>query len=196
MLKKRGAFTLIEMLIAFAIAMFILSVFYLMYGTYQNRLIKVIQKSQGQQAVRLLSTKIRQELKSAIGVVIPESNTQTEAIRILMGEQFGHQNYSVEYSYVREKKAIAFVERDGDSIIRQGIFLGGQTQILGFYTGSNQVDQQILTQKHRIDITIEYFDTVQTKTVEGKQEIRPMVALVTVYPRYTNMLLRIDVPQT
>ncbi len=196
MRSKRGAFTLIEMLIAFAIAMFILSVFYLMYGTYQNRLIKVIQKSQGQQAVRLLSTKIRQELKSAIGVVIPKSNTRTEAIRILMGEQFGHQNYSVEYSYVREKKAIEFIERDGDRVIRQGIFLGGQTQILGFLTGSNQVDQQILTQKHRIDITIEYYDTVQVKTVGGKQEIRPMVALITVYPRYTNMLLRIDVPQT
>ncbi len=195
-MRTQTGFTLVEMLIAFVIGMTILGTFYMMQGTFSRRLIKVIQKSQGQQAVRLLTTKMRIELKSAIGVEDPNPNDGlTDSIRIYLGRHFGHENFSIEYSYVRDRKAIQFVERDGDRVIQEGLFLGGQTQILGFYAASNDINEQILTQKHRVSVTIEYFDTTKRNENGRFELLEPQAALLSVYPRYTNMKLKIDVPQ-
>ena len=92
-----------------------------MHGTYQIRLVKLIQKARGQQAVRLLMTKIRQELKGAVKVYVPTgpqgmdespigdhqfSGVRNDILVIQMGRTNIHDypGYTVQYEYLREKK--------------------------------------------------------------------------------------------
>lgn len=212
--SRRSGFTLIELLIGFLLAMFILSVFYLMHGTYQVRLVKLIQKSRGQQAVRLLLTKLRQELKGAVKVYIPTgprgsndaelgdhqfSETRNDILVIQMGRTNtrDYSGYTVQYEFIRDKKAILYKEfKNGNELLSERMFLGGSTQILGFHVRQTDKTEQILIQKHKVDVEIEYFDTAkQTKDSRGHEMIVPLRANLTVYPRPINMLLRIDVPQ-
>lgn len=211
---RKFGFTLIELLIGFLLAMFILSVFYLMHGTYQVRLVKLIQKSRGQQAVRLLMTKLRQELKGAVKVYVPTGprgsddssvgdHQFSEARNDILVIQMGRTNirdypgYTVQYEFLRDKKAILYKEfKNGNELISERIFLGGNTQILGFHVRQTDKTEQILIQKHKVDVEIEYFDTAkQVKTSSSHELIIPLRANLTVYPRPINMLLRIDVPQ-
>lgn len=210
--RKRG-FTLIEMLIAFALATFILSVFYMMYGTYSSRLTKVIQKSRGQQAVRLFLTKLRQELKGALEVYVPNEPPSGDALNlphvytdprndvliIVLGRSNIHDypGYTIKYEYIKDKKAIRYSEyKNRNELIREGLFLGGLTQILGFHAQQTGKTEQILIQKHKVDVELEFFDLEKAgKKVDDKRLILPMKATLTVYPRPINMLLRIDVPQ-
>jgi len=211
--RRRGGFTLIEMLIGFALATFILSVFYMMYGTYSSRLSKVIQKSRGQQAVRLFLTKIRQELKGALEVYVPNSppgpdaqdlphvytEPRNDVLIIVMGRSNIHDypGFTVKYEYLQDKKAIRFSEyKNRNELIREGLFLGGLTQILGFHAQQTGKTEQILIQKHKVDVELEFYDMEKAgKKVGDKRLILPMKANLTVFPRPINMLLRIDVPQ-
>lgn len=211
--NKKG-FTLIELLIGFLLAMFILSVFYFMHGTYQVRLVKLIQKARGQQAVRLIMTKLRQELKGAVKVYVPTgpqtsddapigdhqfSGTRNDILVIQMGRSNirDYPGYTVQYEYLREKKAILYKEfKNGNQLIKERLFLGGNTQILGFHVRQTDKTEQILIQKHKVDVELEYFDTAKiNKTSNGREMVVPLRANLTVYPRPINMLLRIDVPQ-
>ncbi len=210
----RKGFTLIELLIGFLLAMFILSVFYLMHGTYQVRLVKLIQKSRGQQAVRLLMTKLRQELKGAVKVYVPTgpqsmdeaplgdhqfNETRNDILVIQMGRSNirDYPGYTVQYEYLRDKKAILYKEfKNGNQLVKERLFLGGNTQILGFHVRQTDKTEQILIQKHKVDVELEYFDTAKlTKSSDGREMVVPLRANLTVYPRPINMLLRIDVPQ-
>lgn len=214
--SKKSGFTLIEMLIGFFLSMFILSVFYFMHGTYQIRLIKVIHKARGQQAVRLFMTKIRQELKGATKIYIPKGpksadeqefpyewrESRSDVIFIQMGRTNirDYPGFTVMYEYVQDKKAIRFREfqRQGGRLVplREGIFLGGNTQILGFHASQTDSREQILIQKHKVDIELEYFDIVKPGAKkDGHEMVIPLSSKLTVYPRPINMLLRIDVPQ-
>jgi prepilin-type N-terminal cleavage/methylation domain-containing protein len=213
MTGKRG-FTLIEMLVAFFLATFILGVFYMMHGTYQVRLIKVIQKSRGQQAVRLLMTKLRQELKAATAVYIPSSppapeyqdlpyvytEPRNDVIIIMQGRSNlrDYPGYTIKYEFIREKKAIRFSEyKNRNQLIRQGLFLGGLTQLLGFHAQQSGKTEQILIQKHKVYVEVEYYDMEKTgeKFGDNRELVIPLKASLTVYPRPINMLLKIDVPQ-
>ena len=212
MRRKRG-FTLIEMLVSFFLATFILSVFYMMHGTYQSRLIKVIQKSRGQQAVRLFLTKLRQELKGALEVYVPNSppggnaldlphvytEPRNDILVIVLGRSNIHDypGFTIKYEYIQEKKAIKFAEyKNRNELIRQGLFLGGLTQILGFHAQQTDKTEQILIQKHKVDVELEYYDMEKRgKKASDKRLILPLKATLTVFPRPINMLLRIDVPQ-
>lgn len=212
-LQSKG-FTLIELLVGFLLAMFILSAFYFMHGTYQVRLVKLIQKARGQQAVRLLMTKLRQELKGAVKVYIPTGpqdmsdgpigDHQFGGVRNdILVIQMGRSNtrdfsgYTVQYEYLREKKAILYKEfKNGSELIKERLFLGGNTQILGFHVRQTDKTEQILIQKHKVDVELEYFDNAKIdKTLDGREMVVPLRANLTVYPRPINMLLRIDVPQ-
>ena len=212
--SRRKGFTLIELLIGFLLAMFILSVFYLMHGTYQIRLVKLIQKARGQQAVRLLMTKLRQELKGAVKVYVPTGPQASQEAAIgdhqfneirndILVIQMGRSNirdypgYTVQYEYLRDKKAILYKEfKNGNQLITERLFLGGNTQILGFHVRQTDKTEQILIQKHKVDVELEYFDTAKlTKGSDGREMVVPLRANLTVYPRPINMLLRIDVPQ-
>jgi Tfp pilus assembly protein PilV len=198
----RRAFTLIELLVSFAIAMFILSTFYLMHSSYQNRLVKMIQKARGQQAVRLLLTKMRQELKSATKVEILENplspGLNYSAVKIYMGATNirRYEGYAVQYAFDKEKSAIKFSEYEKENeLIRDYYFLGGLTQIMDFYVHQTSLNEQILTQKHKVDVQVDYYDAVSNVKENNQEQLRPMMARLTVYPRATNMFLRIDVPQ-
>lgn len=201
LLVKKHGFTLVELLVSFAIAMFILSSFYLMHSTYQNRLIKMIQKARGQQAVRLLLTKMRQELKSATKVEIVENpigiGLPNSAVKIYMGttNTRPYDGYAVQYAFDKARYAIKFSEYKKETeLLREYYFLGGLTQIMDFYVHQTSLNEQILTQKHKIDVQVDYFDAVNNEKGGGELK-RPMMARLTVYPRATNMFLRIDVPQ-
>ena len=185
-----------------------------MHGTYQVRLVKLIQKSRGQQAVRLLLTKLRQELKGAVKVYIPTgprgandselgdhqfSETRNDILVIQMGRTNirDYSGYTVQYEFLRDKKAILYKEfKNGNELLKERMFLGGNTQILGFHVRQTDKTEQILIQKHKVDVEIEYFDTAkQGSGSRGQEMIIPLRANLTVYPRPINMLLRIDVPQ-
>jgi len=203
------------MLVAFLLATFIMGIFYMMHGTYQVRLIKVIQKSRGQQAVRLLMTKLRQELKAATSVYIPSSppspeyqdlpyvytEPRNDVIIILQGRSNlrDYPGYTVKYEFIREKKAIRFSEyKNRNQLIRQGLFLGGLTQLLSFHAQQSDKTEQILIQKHKVYVEVEYYDIEKRgeKFGDSRELVVPLKASLTVYPRPINMLLKIDVPQS
>ncbi|PCJ20355.1 MAG: hypothetical protein COB02_04795 [Candidatus Cloacimonadota bacterium] len=208
--KNKKAFTLIEMLISFLLAMSILSVFYFMHMTYQNRLIKLIKKVKGQQAVRLFLTKLRQELKAATEIYVPtrqadssvpyewQGDSRRDVVVLFLGRSNIHdyEGYAVKYEYIQEKKAIKYSEyKNRTELIRQGIFLGGDTQILAFGVYPTDLNEQILMQKFQVHVEIGYFDiTRKGKTVENELMV-PKVAYLSVYPRAINTSLLIDVPQ-
>jgi len=211
--KKRG-FTLIEMLIAFFLAMFILSAFYLMHGQTQRRLVKMIHKARGQQAVRLFMTKLRQELKGATKVYIPtqapgadeqnlpyswDGQPRSDVIILMQGRSNtrDYPGFTIKYEFIKEKGAIRFSEyQNQNQLIREGIFLGGNTQILSFHAKQSDQSVQILSQKHKVDVWIGYYDIAKPGSVGGdNREVVPLEASLSVFPRPINMLLRIDVPQ-
>jgi competence protein ComGF len=200
--NRVSGFTLIEFLIAFSLSMFILGVFYMMYGTYQGRLIKMIQKARGQQAVRLLLTKMRQELKTAVKIEIPENTYTTGLPNSCVKIYMGYSNlrdidgYAMQYCLVKETGAIHYLEFANDSDVqKEANFLGGLTQIQNFYVHQSSLNEQIMTQKHRVDVEIDYYDSVKTERGSDAKLYRPMSAKMSVYPRTTNMSLKIDVPQ-
>jgi hypothetical protein len=213
--KKRKAFTLVEMLIGFLLAMCIMGVFYFMHGTYQYRLVRVMQKSQGQQAVRLFLTKLRQELKESLAVYIPAGGPPSgdfanlpydytgpanDVILLMLGrsELHDHPDYVIKYEYIKDKKAIRFSEYANKNQLlgTPRLFLAGNNQILGFHAQQTGLNEQILTQKCRVDVEVEYFDTAKVKDYgQANKRVVPMKANLSVYPRAINMGLRIDVPQ-
>ena len=100
------------------------------------------------------------------------------------------------YEFDKKKGAIVFSEYENrNQLIRTGNFLGGNTQILGFSAHQTDMNEQILIQKFKVDIEIDYYDTTKEGKSKNNKSIVHSKANLTVYPRHINMMLRIDVPQ-
>ncbi|MCJ8347843.1 prepilin-type N-terminal cleavage/methylation domain-containing protein [bacterium] len=210
-LRNKKAFTLIEMLISFLLAMSILSVFYFMHITYQNRFVKLMKKVKGQQAVRLFLTKLRQELKASTEVYVPtrpaDSNSvpfewqgspRRDVLVLFLGRSNinDYNGYAVKYEYIESAKAIKYSRyQNRVELINERMFLGGDTQILSFEVFPTDLNEQILMQKFQVYAQIGYYD-ITRKEKKGKNElIVPKYAHLSVYPRAINTSLLIDVPQ-
>ncbi|MCO4783562.1 MAG: prepilin-type N-terminal cleavage/methylation domain-containing protein [Candidatus Cloacimonetes bacterium] len=208
--RHKKGFTLIEMLISFFLAMSILSVFYFMHITYQNRLVKLMKKVKGQQAVRLFLTKLRQELKQSIEIYVPtrpadssvpyewQGSPRRDVVVMFLGRSNLHDydGYAIKYEYIEEEKSIRYSEyKNRTELIRQGTFLGGDTQILSFEVFPTDLNEQILMQKFQVYAQIGYYDITRKEKKSKNELIVPKYAHLSVYPRTINTSLLIDVPQ-
>lgn len=201
--KRRGGFTLVEMIVVFCLTAIVLTLLYDAFYTGAIRNWLVARKVEGQMAIRILLTRLRLELKSAIGTVFIEKNGQMMTIPLenqTTARDDPNRLYFSQYEFDEEKHSIVYRKfgprgPEGPPI-EERVWLGGRSEIQNFLCIDTTENEQILFQYYRVMIELTHYDvkTSQRKLESGEK--RELITVqTTVYPRRVNMELRIEVPQ-
>ncbi|MBI4872572.1 MAG: hypothetical protein HY814_13510 [Candidatus Riflebacteria bacterium] len=213
--RQRRAITLIEMLFIMVLTTIVFILFQQIFSTTSIRAIGLGKRADGQESVRILTARIRQELKAAVGLVEIQQNGRLLTIpledRRFEPEHLNRYYYS-QYEYNPDQKEIIYrkLNRDKGGPLEERLWLGGKTQVLNFYATATSENERILFQYYRVVVQIDHFD-VKLKPKKSKEEMEAEEGVVTdpskidprdvvhtattVYPRRVNMELRIEVPQ-
>ena len=211
----RPGFTLVEMLFTMILMTIVMVLFNEVFSGTSLRVVGVGKRADGQETVRILCARIRQELKSAMGLVEIQQNGRMLTIP-LEDRRFppDHLNryYYSQYEYLPDQKEIIYrkLNRDKAGPLEERLWLGGKTQVLNFYCTATSENERILFQYYRVIVQIDHFD-VKLKPKKTKEELEAEDSAITdpekvdrhdivhttttVYPRRVNMELRIEVPQ-
>ena len=201
--RRRPGFTLVEILVVFCLTAIVLSLLYdaFFVGSIRNWL--VARKVEGQMAIRILLTKLRLELKSAIGTVFIEKNGQMITIP-LENQWVAHDDpnrlYFSQYEFDEETHTITYRKYgprgpEGPPL-EEREWLGGRSQIQNFLCIDTTENEQILFQYYRVMIEVTHYDVkTSTRKMETGEKRELITVQTTVYPRRVNMELRIEVPQ-
>ncbi len=211
----RHGTTLVEILFVMILTSIVMILFYGMFTSTSIRAVGLQKRADGQEAVRILLARIRQELKSAIGLVDIQKNGRILTIpledRSREPDDLRRFYYS-QYEYNPDQKEVIYrkLNRQRGGPLEERLWLGGKTQILNFYAFATSENERILFQYYRVVLELDHFD-VKLKPKKTKEELaasgggyvdpadlnpREVVhSITTVYPRRVNMELRIEVPQ-
>ncbi|MBI4866149.1 MAG: type II secretion system protein [Candidatus Wallbacteria bacterium] len=213
--RRVAGFTIVEMLFIMILMGIVMVLLYTVFGGTAIRVIGVAKRADGQEAVRILLHRIRQELKSAVGLVDIQNNGRSLIIPLedrtrppddLRRFYFSQYDFDAEHKEIHYQK----LNRDRGGPLESRIWLGGQTHVLDFRAFSTSDNERILFQYYRVVVEIDHFD-IKLKPNKTKEELeaeggtvtdptkinpRDVVhSTATVYPRRVNMELRIEVPQ-
>ena len=208
-MKSRGkrGFTLVEMLIVFLISAVVLGLIYDMHFTSMIRYWVVTRRIEGEQAVRILLTRIRQELRAAVGLVTIDKNGKQITIPLrdpntLVEDSSGNKTpkiYQSQYEFKPSDNTIVFRKLDAQgSVEEERLWLGGRAMLENFLCMATSENDRILFQYYRVIIEVDYYDvkaSERKKVLRGKSRGKLIHATCTVYPRFINQELRIEVPQ-
>ncbi len=207
MRKRKKGFTLVEMLVVFLISAIVLALFYDMHFMSMIRYWAVTRRIEGEQAVRILLTRIRQELRAAVGLVTIDKQGKQLTIPLRDSFRVGKDAqgnevpliYQSQYEFDPAEKTIWYRKLDAQgSVIEQRLWLGGRAMIENFLCMATSENDRILFQYYRVIIEVDYYDVKakDRKKVLHKQADGKLIhATCTVYPRFINQELRIEVPQ-
>jgi hypothetical protein len=208
--RRRLAHTLVEMLLVFALAAMTLVLLYQLYYTVSIRYAAVSRRVEGEMAVRILMTRIRQELRHAIRPVeISNFGVTTLAIPLLdpsgSDETPSHPRlYYSKYTFDQEKRQILYERWPATSLdqgepLQRRIWMGGETPVRELSVEHTGENERILFQYYRVIVRVAFFDVKIKKSrrqADGKKNSENLIHVsTTVYPRRVNQELRIEVPQ-
>lgn len=207
MIKRaaRRAFTIAEIFIVFILLAITLTILYQMFYQQMLRATKVVMRAEGQQSVRLLLMRLRQELKRAIEPV--QIDEKREKVTIPL-EDWSKPNddperrYFMEYEYVPANTQITVRKLNRTKeVVEERIWLGGKSQITKFKIYDTGVNERILFQYYRVIVEVSHYEIKMRPELKDRQlseeerKKEEVNLTTTVYPRRINMELRIEVPQ-
>lgn len=208
MRRRRRGHTLVEMLVVFTLSAICLGILYQLYFGSWKRYIAVARKMEGEAAVRILLTRMRQELRHAIApVVATDSGTTSVAIPLIdprLERDDPMFRYWSKYSFDREEQTILYQKYPGDELdtgtpVEERFWLGGKTPVDRFVVRDSSERERILFQYYRVVVELSYFKVRIKDEGKGADAQRRPENLIhvanTVYPRRVNQELRIEVPQ-
>lgn len=207
---SRRAHTLIEMLLVFALSSVCLGLLYQLFFSGRLRGAGVLRRIEGEQAVRILLARVRQELRHAVRPIhISQFGTSMFAIPLMdpAGSDDDPSNprfYFSRYTFDRDKKQILFekvagLDPESGDVLQSRIWMGGDTPVHDILVEHTSDNNRILFQYYRVIIRVSYYDIRikdRGKTVDENGEPTNLIHVsTTVYPRRINHELRIEVPQ-
>ena len=207
MRKRNRGFTLAEVLVVFLISAIVLALFYDMHFTAMIRYWAVTRRIEGEQAVRILLTRIRQELRAAVGLVTIDKQGKQLTIPLRDSFNVGKDEqgnevpliYQSQYEFNPAEKTIIYRKLDAQgNVVEQRLWLGGRAMIENFLCMATSENDRILFQYYRVIIEVDYYDVKakdRKKVMRGEARGKLIHATCTVYPRFINQELRIEVPQ-
>lgn len=207
---RRRAFTLMEMLVVFTVAAIALGLLYELFYTLLIRTNAVLVRVEGETAVRILLSRIRQELRHAVRPV-EISNFGTTQLTIPLMNPAGDDEdpsnprlYFSRYTFEREARRILYERIGGVSaqdgeILESRVWMGGDTPVHSLSVEHTSENERILFQYYRVIVRVAYFDVKirdKGKSTDESGEPKNLIHVsTTVYPRRINHELRIEVPQ-
>ncbi len=204
---RRRAFTLVEVLIVFFLASLVLAALYDFYYGGMLRWWVVSRKLKGEQAVRILLSRMRYELRSAVAPVVIEKEGQMISIPLRDPRRPPSDPmhfYFSQYEFDPENQRIIYRKYDSKGLasspVEERPFLGGDTPIVRFFCTDTSENERILFQFYRVTVELSYYDITfksRSRSSSGgrEDEAKTITVTTTVYPRRVNMELRIEVPQ-
>lgn len=202
--KKKKAFTLIEMLVVFLISTIVLGLIFDLHHTGLMRFLGVSNRIEGEQAVRILLTRIRHELRSAIGLIRIDQNGQQFTIPLRDNEKTMDNGsgqevpliYQMQYQFDSDSNSVQIRRLDAaGSIVWERPFLGGDMKLHSLFCMDTSENNRILFQYYRVILELEYYDIKLAKKANTGGNRKIIHTTCTVYPRFINQELRIEVPQ-
>ena len=205
--KRKTGFTLVEMLVVFLISTVVLGLIFDLHHTGLLRFLGVRNRVEGEQAIRILLTRVRHELRSAIGLIRIDQDGRMFTIPLrdvdkTMDDGSGNQIpliYQMQYEFRPDDNKIMVRRLDAaGSVISERPFLGGDVKIHSLFCMDTSENNRILFQYYRIILELEYYDVKlgRSKGQSGEGQNRKVIhTTCTVYPRFINQELRIEVPQ-
>lgn len=202
-MRRRRGFTLAEMLVVFLVSTIVLTLFYDLHFGSMIRYWAVTRRIEGEQAVRILLARIRQELRSTVGLAQIDKQGRQITIPLMdpsrRTEDGSPQFYYHQYEFDGVEKTIVFRKLDASSsVISSSLWLGGRAMLENFLCMATSENDRILFQYYRVIIEVDYYDIKarDKRTLKpGERPAKLIHATCTVYPRRINQELRIDVPQ-
>jgi len=202
--KGLRGFTLVEFIVVLTLLGLTLIILYQIFYGMVWRTVAIQKRAEGQQAVRILLVRLRQELKRASEVVQIEKSNQL--IRIPLenpaykpSDPLRH--YFTEYEHLPDKAEIVVRTLDREKkVVEERLWMGGLSQILRFKCYDTGPNERILFQYYRVIVELDHYEVKMSQVAprQGRveEEKKDVVHLTTtVYPRRVNMELRIEVPQ-
>jgi len=205
--RRSRAFTLAEILVVFLISAIVLNLFYDLHFGSMIRYWAVTRRLEGEQAVRILLTRIRQELRAAVGLVTIDKQGKQLTIPLrdpVKAMRDGQGNevpliYQSQYEFDPSEKTIIVRKLDASgTVVEQRLWLGGRAMLENFLCMATSENDRILFQYYRVVIEVDYYDVKTSdrkKLMRGQGASKLIHATCTVYPRFINQELRIEVPQ-
>lgn len=208
--RRRRAYTLVEMLLAFTLSSVCLVILYELYYGLMVRINAVNRRVEGEMAVRILMARLRQELRHSIRPVEIANFPETSLAIPLINPEGDDEDpsnprlYFSKYIFDRDKNRITFEKWPGTGLdqgepLERRIWMGGATPVHSFaieHTGENE---RILFQYYRVIVKIAFYDVKikdKGRRVDTEGEPTNLIHVsTTVYPRRINQELRIEVPQ-
>lgn len=202
--KNKKAFTLIEMLVVFLISTMVLGLIFDLHHTGVMRFLGVSNRIEGEQAVRILLTRIRHELRSAIGLIRIDQNGQQFTIPLRDNEKTMDNGsgqevpliYQMQYQFDADSNTVQIRRLDAaGSIVWERPFLGGDMKLHSLFCMDTSENNRILFQYYRVILELEYYDIKLAQKANTGANRKIIHTTCTVYPRFINQELRIEVPQ-
>lgn len=192
------------MLVVFLISTIVLGLIFDLHHTGLMRFLGVSNRLQGEQAIRILLTRVRHELRSTIGLVRIDEHGRRFTIVLRDNSQTMDNGsgqevalvYQMQYEFDPDTNSIMMRRLDAaGSLIRERPFLGGDVKIHSLFCMDTSENNRILFQYYRVILELEYYDIKLGKKKNSGSDRKIIHTTCTVYPRFINQELRIEVPQ-
>ena len=192
------------MLVVFLISTIVLGLIFDLHRTGMMRFLGVSNRVQGEQAVRILLTRVRHELRSAIGLVRIDQNGRQFTIPLrdsskTMDNGAGQEVplvYQMQYEFNPDTNSVMMRRLDAaGSLVTERLFLGGYMRVHSLFCMDTSENNRILFQYYRVILELEYYDIKLGKKQNTGGDRKIIHTTCTVYPRFINQELRIEVPQ-
>ena len=193
------------MLVVFLISTIVLGLIFDLHHTGLMRYMGVSNRVQGEQAVRILLTRVRHELRSAIGLVRIDQNGRHSTMLLLdssktMDNGAGQEVplvYQMQYEFNPDTNSVMMRRLDAaGSLVTERPFLGGDMKVHSLFCMDTSENNRILFQYYRVILELEYYDIKLGRKKKDSGGDRKIIhTTCTVYPRFINQELRIEVPQ-